>query len=79
MPILARIRGIVIRMFYKDHSPPHFHATNNDLTGLFDIESLEMFRGNLSNKDQKEVKDWAKDKKETLKTMWNTQKIMKID
>ena len=26
MPELSRFYGIVIRMFYDDHNPPHFHA-----------------------------------------------------
>ena len=26
MPELSRFLGIIIAMFYKDHSPPHFHA-----------------------------------------------------
>ncbi len=26
MPIISVVFGIVIRMFYKEHSPPHFHA-----------------------------------------------------
>lgn len=62
-----------------DHPPPYFHATNNEKTGLFNIEDLEMFKGNLSNKDQKEVKNWAFDKQEKLLDMWETQKIEKID
>ena len=34
MPELSRFLGIVITMFYRDHGPPHFHATYGD----FDIE-----------------------------------------
>jgi len=26
MPEISRFYGIVIRMFYDDHNPPHFHA-----------------------------------------------------
>jgi hypothetical protein len=26
MPEISRFRGIVIRMYYRDHAPPHFHA-----------------------------------------------------
>ena len=26
MPELSRFYGIVIRMYYDDHGPPHFHA-----------------------------------------------------
>ncbi len=79
MPILTRNKGIIIRMFYKDHPPPHFHATNNEKTGLFEIDNLKMFKGNLSNKDQKEVIKWASEKQKELKLMWETQKIAKIN
>ena len=26
MPEISRFLGIVIRMYHRDHSPPHFHA-----------------------------------------------------
>ena len=26
MPEVSRFLGIVIRMYYRDHAPPHFHA-----------------------------------------------------
>ena len=26
MPTLSTFYGIVIRMYYSDHAPPHFHA-----------------------------------------------------
>jgi len=26
MPEISRFLGIVIRMYYRDHAPPHFHA-----------------------------------------------------
>ena len=27
MPVISRFLGIVIVMLYRDHEPPHFHAT----------------------------------------------------
>ena len=26
MPEISRFYGIVVRLFYGDHGPPHFHA-----------------------------------------------------
>ncbi|MBM3861768.1 MAG: DUF4160 domain-containing protein [Verrucomicrobia bacterium] len=26
MPVISRFLGIVIAMYWDDHSPPHFHA-----------------------------------------------------
>lgn len=79
MPIIARIKGIIIRMFFEDHPPPHIHASNQDKSGLIDIKRLEMLEGNLSNKDMKEVKHWGKNKKKRLLDMWDSQEIKKID
>jgi hypothetical protein len=30
MPELSRFYGIIVRMYYADHSPPHFHAVYGD-------------------------------------------------
>lgn len=79
MPIIGRIKGIILRMFFGDHPPPHFHATNNEKNGLFRIDDSEMFKGDLSTKDQKEVKKWAKPRKSKLKDMWDSQDIHEID
>ncbi len=41
MPEIARFFGIIIRMFYDDHNPPHFHAEFGDQKAVID------FRGNI--------------------------------
>ena len=30
MPVISRFFGIVIVMLYRDHAPPHFHATYSE-------------------------------------------------
>ena len=30
MPEICRFYGIVIRMYFRDHQPPHFHAQYGD-------------------------------------------------
>jgi len=39
MPEISRFLGIVIRMFYRDHAPPHFHAYYGDYEIIVEIES----------------------------------------
>jgi hypothetical protein len=78
MPVIARILGIVLKMYFKDHSPPHLHAEDAECNGLFSIEDGEMTEGNLSSKTQKIVQEWTLKNKEKLNEMWNTQKIEKI-
>lgn len=47
MPELSRVFGIIIRMFYSDHEPAHFHATYGEYEALIEIETLLVFRGAL--------------------------------
>ena len=40
MPEISRFFGIVIRMFFNDHEPPHFHAVYGGHEALIEIETL---------------------------------------
>jgi hypothetical protein len=42
MPEIVRSYGIVIKLFFGDHQPPHFHAQYGECIGVFDIDSLEI-------------------------------------
>jgi hypothetical protein len=59
MPEIARFYGIVIKIFFGDHSPPHFHAIYGEYNALISIESLEVIEGDLPNRAEKLVKEWA--------------------
>ncbi len=41
MPEICRFFGIIIRMFFDEHDPPHFHAEYQGYRGVFD------FNGNV--------------------------------
>jgi hypothetical protein len=45
MPELSRFFGIVVRMFYSDHEPAHFHAIYGEYEALIEVETLSVFRG----------------------------------
>jgi len=30
MPEISRFLGVIVRMYYRDHAPPHFHASYGD-------------------------------------------------
>ena len=58
MPVIARFFGITIKMYLrqKEHNPPHIHAIYGDYSGLFSIESGEMYEGDIPSKEQKLIK-----------------------
>ena len=78
MPIVARFYGILIKMYFKEHGSPHFHALYAEYNGVFDIESLEMIEGDLPNRAQKLVKEWAEMYHDDLNEMWKTQAFKKL-
>jgi hypothetical protein len=47
MPEIARFYGIVIRIFYDDHNPPHFHAEYGEHEVLVNINTLAVLGGGL--------------------------------
>ena len=47
MPVVARFYGIAIRMYFREHGIPHFHAVYGDHNAVFAIESLARLEGEL--------------------------------
>ncbi|MDE2805343.1 MAG: DUF4160 domain-containing protein [Gemmatimonadota bacterium] len=70
MPELCRFYGIVIRMYFSDHGPPHFHALYGDQEALVEIDSLAVFQGRLSSRAKSLVIEWASLHQEELRTAW---------
>ena len=59
MPEISRFFGIIIKMFFKDHSPPHFHVEFGEFRAIFNIQSQEIMEGSLPSKQLKLVQAWA--------------------
>ena len=78
MPEIARFYGIIIKLFFGDHPPPHFHAVYGEYVGLFDINTLEMFEGDLPSRAKKLVIEWAELNRSELLDMWNNQEFRKL-
>lgn len=47
MPTISAFYGIVIKMFFNDHAPPHFHAEYAEFKATVDIGSLRVLEGQL--------------------------------
>jgi hypothetical protein len=78
MPEVARFYGIVIKVFFGDHPPPHFHAIYGEYNALVSIETLEFIEGDLPSRAQKLVLEWATLYQQDLLQMWNTQEFRKL-
>ncbi|MGH2375396.1 MAG: DUF4160 domain-containing protein [bacterium] len=59
MPEVSRFFGIIIRMFYSDQVPPHFHAIYGTHEALVAIATLELYRGSIPRRAMALVEEWA--------------------
>lgn len=60
MPEISRFFGIIIKMFFDDHNPPHFHAEYGGDLALIDIPSLAVFSGRLPPRVTGLVIEWQR-------------------
>ncbi len=70
MPELSRFYGIIIKMFVNDHPPAHFHAEYQEYEALFNIQTLEVIKGNLPNRARLLVVEWALEHRQELINNW---------
>lgn len=70
MPEISRFFGIVIRIFINDHYPPHFHAVYGEHEALIEIETLDVYRGDLPRRALALVLEWAALHGDELRRDW---------
>ena len=70
MPELSRFYGIIIRMFYGDHPPPHFHALYQGEEVQVDIETLQIINGRMRGRALGLVLEWSALHREELRRAW---------
>ena len=59
MPTISRFFGILIRMYYNDHSPPHFHAEYSEYEAIYEIDTIDVQRGELPRRAHALVVEWT--------------------
>lgn len=59
MPEISRFLGIVIRMYFNDHNPPHFHVEYNEYSVAVVIETLGIMEGKAPARVLSLVVEWA--------------------
>ncbi len=62
MPIISRFYGIIIYMFWRDHSPSHFHAKYGD-----DEITIEIDTGIITSKISKRVINIVQERRKLYK------------
>jgi hypothetical protein len=82
MPEISRFLGIVIRMYYRDHAPPHFHAEYGEYEITVEIGSGTV-EGQFPRRALAAVLDWYAQYEDELGENWELarqeQPLNKID
>lgn len=50
MPVISSFYGILIKMYFGDHMPPHFHAEYAEFFAQISIKDLGILEGYLPPK-----------------------------
>ena len=69
-PIIAVFFGIIVRMFYREHEPAHFHAEHQGDHAKFDFDGKLIAREMHSRKARGFIRQWAKSHRRELEVNW---------
>jgi Domain of unknown function (DUF4160) len=71
MPTISWFYGIAIRMYFRDHPPPHFEAVYGEHEANVDIATGEVLEGYLPNTAARLVRQWTLAHKAELQANWD--------
>jgi hypothetical protein len=72
MPVISSFYGILIKMYFGDHVPPHFHAEYGEYSAQISIRDLGIIEGYLPPKALGLVAEWASIHKAELMENWKS-------
>jgi len=82
MPEISRFYGIIIRMYYREHGAPHFHAEAAGEFASFSIDEVRLMEGSVSRRAEHLVVEWAQQHQAKLRDDWerarSARPLMKI-
>ena len=76
MPEVSRFYGIIIRFYYRDHPPTHFHAIYGEFEALIEVETGSIHKGSLPKTAYELVNRWRALHLQELREDWNRARQM---
>jgi len=70
VPEICRFYGIVVKMFFSDHAPPHFHAEYAGQQAVIDIRTNAIIGGALPSRALGLTVEWASLHRGELMELW---------
>jgi hypothetical protein len=70
VPIIATFFGIVIRMFYREHEPTHFHAEHQGQQASFNVDG-DVVAGEIRSRTAlRLIREWAALHRAEIEANW---------
>jgi hypothetical protein len=69
--VVARVHGLKIEMYAREHPPPHFHVTGGGINATFSLEDCSLINGEISGREQALVRWWYRRSGSILISAWN--------
>jgi hypothetical protein len=74
VPIVSAFFGIIVRMYFDDHAPPHFHAEYHGQDAVLDFNG-NIIEGEISSRIARRLlREWAKLHRFELEANWKRAK-----
>lgn len=70
MPIISVFFGIIIRMFYREHEPAHFHAEHQGQQAKCDFDGNVLVGEIQSRTALRLIREWAVAHRAELEANW---------
>jgi Domain of unknown function (DUF4160) len=76
VPVVSAFFGIIVRMFYNDHEPPHIHVEHQGDHAKMDFAGNVM-AGQLGPAVVRRLRDWTRLYRSALESNWKAIKAGK--
>lgn len=77
MPVLSAFYGVVVKMYFDDHAPPHYHAEYGEHELVVGILPILILAGSAPKRVRSMIVEWSALHQQELLSNWELCKAMR--
>jgi len=66
------VNGVSVKVYIKDHPPPHVHAIHAGRSAKINLDPVEIVASSLARAELRDTVDWVRDHQAALLAAWTT-------
>lgn len=70
--LVARVNGLRIEIFSREHPPPHFHVRGGGVDATFSITDCSLQGGKIGGRERALIEWWFERSRPVLVSTWNS-------